>query len=322
MARLGAARGAGGERGAAAARAPAGVRRARAGHERAQRGVRHGHAHQPRELRGGAAGGGRCLRAGRVAARGRRACRLLRAAPARPPRRAGHGDGLLPVRERGHRGSPRARLARRRARARARLGRAPRQRDQRDLPRLARAAVREHPPVPVLAGHGPARRRGRGGGRGLLDQPARAGGDRRGGVPVADRARRDAGRAAVPPRPHPDLGGLRRASPRPARRARAGHGLVRRHVEPHARARAGARRAGGRGAGGRLRPGRARRLGRGDDGGARARAGCRPRSRATRWPRTPPTCSAATGTSEPAAGRRPGSDRPAGLPAAGRPRAS
>ena len=101
----------------------------------------------------------------------------------------------------------------RRAGARARLGRAPRQRDQRDLPRLARGAVREHPPVPVLAGHGAARRRGRGGGRGLLDQPARAGGHRRGRVPVADRARRDARRAPVPARPDPDLGGLRRSSP-------------------------------------------------------------------------------------------------------------
>ena len=57
---------------------------------------------------------------------------------------------------------------------RARLGRAPRQRHQRDLPRVARGAVREHPPVPVLSGHRAAVRRRRGGGRGLLDQPAGA----------------------------------------------------------------------------------------------------------------------------------------------------
>ena len=45
------------------------------------------------------------------------------------------------------------------------------------------------------------------------------------------------------------------------------------------------------------------------------------RSRATRWRRTPPRCSAATGTSERAAGRRPGSDPRAARPAARRPRA-
>ena len=39
--------------------------------------------------------------------------RLLRAAAARPPRRAGARDGLLPVQQRRHRGAPRARRARR-----------------------------------------------------------------------------------------------------------------------------------------------------------------------------------------------------------------
>ena len=46
---------------------------------------------------------------------GRRAGRLLGAAPARPPRRARARDGVLPVRQRRRRRPPRARLARRRA---------------------------------------------------------------------------------------------------------------------------------------------------------------------------------------------------------------
>ena len=64
LARLGAARGAAGERGAAARGSPAGVRRRRGRDERPLGRVRRGHPHEPRLLRGGAAGGGRRLRAG------------------------------------------------------------------------------------------------------------------------------------------------------------------------------------------------------------------------------------------------------------------
>ena len=64
----------------------------------------------------------------------------------------------------------------------ARLGRAPRQRHERDLPRVARGALREHPPVPVLSRHRAARRRGLRRGRGLLAQPAGAGRRGRGRV--------------------------------------------------------------------------------------------------------------------------------------------
>ena len=133
------ARGARGHRGAAAARAPGRSTSTRVReHERARRGVRPGHAHQPGLLRGGAARRGRRLRARGVAAHRRRARRASRRCgrPGHHAERA-RGDGLLPVRERGDRGAPRARLARCRAGAGARLGRAPRQRHQRDLPRLA-----------------------------------------------------------------------------------------------------------------------------------------------------------------------------------------
>ena len=51
-------------------------------------------------------------------------------------------------------------------------------------------------------------------------------------------------------------------------------------------------------------------------------APCLPRSPDIRWPMRRRTCSDATGTSESTAGRRPGSGRPAGSPAARRPHAS
>ena len=56
-------------------------------------------------LRGGAARGRRRRRAGRRAARRGRARRRLRAAPARPPRRARAGDGLLLLQQRRGRGA-------------------------------------------------------------------------------------------------------------------------------------------------------------------------------------------------------------------------
>ena len=81
----------------------------------------------------------------------------------------------------------------------------------------------------------------------------------------------------------------------------------------------GARRARRRGARGRLRPAtrwrtRSRRRWRRWTAGRGS-----PRSRATRWRTTPPRCSAATGTSERAAGRRRGSARRAARPAAAAP---
>ena len=102
--------------------------------------------------------------------------RLLGAAPARPPRRARARDGLLPVRQRRDRRAARARLARRRARAGARLGRAPRQRHQRRSSTSRRevlfASIHQYPFYPgtgALTDVGAGRRRG------LLDQPAGAG---------------------------------------------------------------------------------------------------------------------------------------------------
>ena len=78
-----------------------------------RRGDRHGHRRGARHVRGGAAGGGRRRRAGRRAAGRGRAGRRLRAAPARPSRRAGAGDGLLLLQQRRGRRAARPRRARR-----------------------------------------------------------------------------------------------------------------------------------------------------------------------------------------------------------------
>ena len=85
--------------------------------------------------------------------------RVLRAAPARPPRRGGARDGLLPVQQRGDRRAQGARRPGRRARAGPRLGRAPRQRHERHLLRHRRGPVRQHPSVAAVSGHGLAARR-------------------------------------------------------------------------------------------------------------------------------------------------------------------
>ena len=91
----------------------------------------------PASWEAGAARRRRRLRAGGRAAGRHRADRLLRAAPARPPRRARPRDGLLPVRQRRDRRRARAGARRRRPRVHPRLGRPPRQRHARRLP-LAR----------------------------------------------------------------------------------------------------------------------------------------------------------------------------------------
>ena len=210
--------------------APARARRrgARALSERGA-GVRPRHAHVSAGSWEAAlhAAGGACALAEALLER-RRADRLLGAAPARPPRRARAGDGLLPVRQRGGRRAPRARLARRRAGAGARLGRAPRQRHQRDLPRVARGAVREHPPVPVLSRH---RARstdvGAGAGEGYsINLPVPAGSGEAAFCSLVEHVVLPAARA-VRARPGAGLGRLRRPPRRPAGRLRARDVVVR-----------------------------------------------------------------------------------------------
>ena len=98
--------------------------------------LRPGHPHQRGLLGGRAARRGGGVRAGGGPGRRPGADGLLRPAPARPSRRARAGDGLLPVRQRGHRRAPRPRRARLRARAGPGLGRASRQRHAGDLRRL------------------------------------------------------------------------------------------------------------------------------------------------------------------------------------------
>src|ERR671915_1452338 len=258
-ARLRPPRGAARDRGAAAGGAHAGARGRRAGDERPRGRVRPRHADLGGLVGGGAPRGGRRVRARRgTPARPGRARRLLPAAATRAPRRARPGDGLLPVRQPLDRGPPRNRLARRRARVRARLGRPPRQRDELDLPRVDRGALREHPPVPLLSGHGPADRRRVRSGRGLLDQPARAGGRGRGPLLPAGRARGAPPGPRVRSPPGAGVGRVRRASPRSRGRLRARDSFVRRADAPGADARQA----------GRLRARRARRLRGRDHGGA------------------------------------------------------
>ena len=157
---------------------------------RGRRRDRRRHLRDGGHLRGGPARRRRRLRAGRRAARRGRPRRRVRAAPARPPRRARAGDGLLLLRQRRRRGPPRPVGARRRAGADPRLGRPPRQRDQRDLPRRPERAVRLDPRVAAVSRHGPGLRRRLGRGDRLHGQPARARRHRRRGLPLARRARR------------------------------------------------------------------------------------------------------------------------------------
>ena len=81
----------------------------------------------------------RCARSAAAVQRGRRGDggagreRLRRDAPARPSRRDGAADGLLPLQQRRDRGAPRAEAARHRARRHRRFRRASRQRHAGDL---------------------------------------------------------------------------------------------------------------------------------------------------------------------------------------------
>ena len=71
--------------------------------------------------------------------------------PPGPPRAAGARDGLLPLQQRRGGRAARARSLGRRAGADPRLGRPPRQRDQRHLPPRSRRALREHPRVAAVS---------------------------------------------------------------------------------------------------------------------------------------------------------------------------
>ena len=99
---------------------------------------------------------------------------LLGHAPAGAPRRAGAGDGLLLLRQRGGGGAACACRARRRAGADPRLGRPPRQRDERDLRGGPERAVRLDPRVAAVSGHRAGVRSGVGRRRGLHGEPAGA----------------------------------------------------------------------------------------------------------------------------------------------------
>ena len=181
-----------------------------------------------RLLGGGAARRGRRLRAGRGAARPASAVGF---SALRPP-----GHHAEPARAMGFclfanvavAAAPRARLARRRAGAGARLGRAPRQRHQRDLPRVAprccsraSTSTRSSP----ARGRCPTSARAPGEGYSLnLPVPAGLG---RGRVLRAGRARGAAGGARVRARPRARLGRLRRPPRRPAGRLHARDRLLR-----------------------------------------------------------------------------------------------
>ena len=188
------ARGAAGDARAAHARPPGGARR----HDRGalgarRRGDRPGHRGCAGHLRGGAARGGRRRRARRRAARRRRA----RAACPRCARPGHHAEAARAM------GfcffnnvavaAAHARAAlRRRARADPRLGRAPRQRDERHLPRRSGRPVLLDPRVAAVSRDRPGggRRVRRGGG--LHGEPAGARRVGRRGVRLARRARRGA----------------------------------------------------------------------------------------------------------------------------------
>ena len=139
---------------------------------------------------------------------------LQRPPAARTSRRARPGDGLLSVQQRRRRRAACRSRPRARARARPRLGRPPRQRDQRHLPREPRGSVRLDPPVAAVPGHGSGVGRGRGRGRpGYHGQPAGARRHRRRESTLARRSRR---RAARPRLRAPAAADLGRASTRTA----------------------------------------------------------------------------------------------------------
>ena len=106
-----------------------------------------------------------------------------------PPRHASAGDGVLPVQQRG-RGRPACpRRGGHLARADPRLGRAPRQRHQRHLPRHRSGAVLLDSPVAPVSRHRAGARRWLGRRDGLHGQPAGGAGLGRRGVRLAGRAR-------------------------------------------------------------------------------------------------------------------------------------
>ena len=130
------------------------------------------HRAVPALARRGAPRGGRAGARDRPRRQGRVHHRVLRGAPAGPPRRAAPRDGVLPVQQRRRRRAARAGGARHRARRRRRLRRPPRQRHRGHLRgRRARADGLDvpAPAVPVLGhrerrvqhGQRPARRRQR-----------------------------------------------------------------------------------------------------------------------------------------------------------------
>ena len=273
LARLRAARGA---RGRAGARRPRSTREQyvdaiRAAARGGRRLPRRGHGHEPRLVQRGAARGGRRVRDGGRAARRRRAVRVLRPAPARPPRRARDGDGLLPLQQRRDR---RAARARRPGAERVLVldwdvhhgnGTNDIFHSRADV---LFASIHQSPLYP---GTGPLSDAGSGRGGGVLAEPAGAAGLRRGHVRLArgarGRARRARVRAAASSSSRPATTPTattrsRRASSRTARTARWPRACA--SWRPSSTSRR-------RGARGRLRPGRARALGGGDDRGARQR---------------------------------------------------
>ena len=195
--------------------------------------------------------------------------RLLGAAPARPPRRACARDGVLPVRERRDRRPPRAGLARAPSGCSCSTGTcttatAP-TRSSTTRREVLFASLHQYPFYP---GTGPLSDVGAGRRRGLLAQPAGAGGLGRGRVlRLVEHVVLPAARA-VRPGAGARVGRLRRPSRRPARRLPARDLLVRGSWRARSAALGQAGRLRARG---RLRP---------------RRAGRR-RSR-RRWRRSPP----------------------------------
>ena len=195
LARLGRARVARGAARACSGRAPGGA--TSSGSRALVRGGRRARSTSTRSCRPGSCeaalhGGGRrgARSSTRCSATGAASARS--AAPAaRPPRELDARDGLLPVQQRRGRRAARARRARRRARAHPRLGRAPRQRDQRHLPRAAPSVLFVlDPRVAAVSGDRSGRATSARGGGGLHGQPARAGRLGRRDLVLARRARR------------------------------------------------------------------------------------------------------------------------------------
>ncbi len=212
---------------------------------------------------------------------GEAATGLLGHAAARAPRRAAAGDGVLLLRQRGGGGAPRRGGARRRAGADPRLGRPPRQRDERDLPRGPARAVRLDPRVAAVSGHGSGVRSGRGRRRGLHGQPAGAGRLGRRDLPLAGRPRRAAADGGVGAGARAGVGGLRRALAGPARHLPRDRARLRRDDGVAAAGVRGGRRAARADPRGRLLARGADRVGGGADAGADGRR--QHRRRPTPW---------------------------------------